>query len=274
MSPRSVAASRITSADNAQVKRIARLLESARERRIAARFVIEGPHLIEAFARSNAVFDLLAISESGQENTELRRLFEVVQSQTRLVLTDRVFAKLSDLASPAGILAVSGPPGRTHEDVRGDVVFLDRVQDAGNVGAILRTAAAAGASELVCGPGTADVWSPRVLRAAMGAHCAIATTEHDFAAVRRLRQDHQVIATGADGDLDLYRSDLTGPTLWLFGSEGAGLDPVLRQQATRFVRIPIAAGVESLNVAAAAAVCLFEQRRQRLDSARHDDAIS
>lgn len=264
MSLRPVAVARITSTDNEQVKRIARLLESARERRTSGRIVIEGAHLISAFARSGVTFDLLAISDLGQQNAELCHQFHDVRSRKRLILSDRVFAKLSDLASPAGILAVSPMPDRTpRKAATGDIVFLDRIQDAGNVGTIMRTAAAAGSSDLVCGPGTTDAWSPRVLRAAMGAHCLLSISEQDLAAVRQLNNGHQVIATAVDGACSLHEMDLTKPTLWLFGNEGTGLDASLQDQAMFTVRIPIAAEVESLNVAAAVAICLFEQRRQR-----------
>lgn len=264
MPSRSVGAAQIESVDNAQIKRIARLLDSARERRAAGRIVIEGPHLISAFARANTVFETIAVSAPGLDHAEVRALFEECPAGQRLVLSERVFAKLSDLANPVGILAVCARPGSSIPiTAAGDLIVLDRIQDAGNVGTILRTAAAAGIHAAICVPGTADPWSPRVLRAAMGAHCALAIIEEAFAPIRRAHAAHQVLATAADSAVALYDTDLAGPTIWMFGNEGAGLDPGLRAQATQCVRIPIAGSTESLNVAAAVAVCLFEQRRQR-----------
>lgn len=264
MPSRSVGAAQIESVDNAQIKRIARLLDSARERRAAGRIVIEGPHLVSAFTRANTAFETIAVSASGLEHAEVRALFEQCAAGQRLVLNERVFAKLSDLASPVGILAVcERPTNAIPIATAGDLIVLDRIQDAGNVGTILRTAAAAGIQAAVCMPGTADPWSPRVLRAAMGAHCALSIIEEEFAQIRQAYAVHQVIATAADSAVALYDTDLAGPTIWLFGNEGAGLDPSLRAQATNCVRVPIAESTESLNVAAAVAVCLFEQRRQR-----------
>ncbi len=265
MSPRPVATTRITSVDNAQVKAIARLLDSARERREAGRFVLEGSHLVDAFDRAGTCFESLVITDAGLAQPELRALYDRVQSGQRIVVTERVFGKLSELASPVGILGVCSHPGQVLKGrADGDVVFLDRIQDAGNVGTIMRTAAAAGVATLVCGAGSADAWSPRVLRAAMGAHCAVTLAEFDFAEARRLYPSHQLLATDANAAEDLYACDLTKPTMWLFGNEGSGLDATLAAHADRMVRIPITTTVESLNVAAAAAICLFEQRRQRL----------
>jgi TrmH family RNA methyltransferase len=144
-----------------------------------------------------------------------------------------------------------------------DIVYLDGVQDPGNVGTLLRTAAAAGITTVIAGPATAFVWSPRVLRAAMGAHFALHLSDDTPLTEVRQRFGGEVLAADPAGD-DLYAADWgRGRTLWIFGSEGQGLSADARAAASRCLRIPLAAGVESLNVAAAAAVCLFEQRRRR-----------
>jgi TrmH family RNA methyltransferase len=161
--------------------------------------------------------------------------------------------------------AVSGLPATV-----GDVLILDRIQDPGNAGAILRSAAAAGVAGVWPIRGTVDLWSPRVLRAAMGAHVALrisapmaTPTALSIAAERGLR----LLATANREDASSIFAaalDLSPGLAWVFGQEGEGVDPVILA-AGRAVVVPQTAGVESLNVAAAAAVCLFEVRRRRTD---------
>ena len=144
-----------------------------------------------------------------------------------------------------------------------DAVILDRVQDPGNVGAILRTAAAAGVTRVLTTPGTAWCWAPKVLRAAMGAHFALAIHEsHAWEALLPLLRV-PLAGTLAHGGGSLFDQDLVAACAWVFGSEGDGLDAAIAQRLDWRVTIPQARTVESLNVAAAAAICLFEQRRQR-----------
>jgi TrmH family RNA methyltransferase len=143
-------------------------------------------------------------------------------------------------------------------------VILDTVQDTGNLGTILRSAAAAGIDEVFLSEGCAQAWSPRVLRAAMGAHFVLTIQEKTDIAALVASFKGQVLATGLQQAKSLYDLDLTQATAWLFGSEGQGLSEPIMALAHQQVIIPMAQGVESLNVAAAAAVCLFEQRRQKL----------
>jgi TrmH family RNA methyltransferase len=142
------------------------------------------------------------------------------------------------------------------------------VQDAGNVGTILRSAAAAGVVDVLLGPGCAGAWTMKVLRAAQGAHFSLQIREQaDLLAAVRASAVMSVATVACEGQ-DLYQLDLSGPVLWLLGSEGAGLSPSLRAAAGAAITIPIAAATESLNVAATAAVCLFEARRQRRQTKR------
>ena len=137
------------------------------------------------------------------------------------------------------------------------------MQDAGNVGTLLRTAAAAGVRDVLLGTGCAGAWTPRVLRAAQGAHFVLAIHEQvDLATFLHSYPGNSVATVARDG-ASLYALDLTRPTAWLVGNEGAGLAPELIAAAQTRATIPLSAGSESLNVAAAAAVCLFEMRRQR-----------
>ena len=146
----------------------------------------------------------------------------------------------------------------------GVAVVLDRVQDAGNVGALLRTAAAAGAGTVYCLRGCAGAWTPKVLRAGMGAHFALALVEDARWEDIEAGLPRPLYATAGQGTRELYQLDLRGDVSWVFGNEGAGVDPAVLARCDAGVRIPQRGAVESLNVAAAAAVCLYEGLRQRM----------
>jgi TrmH family RNA methyltransferase len=191
----------------------------------------------------------LLISESGSRNLEVGMLVARAGNVDCLRLSDALFREVTGISAPTGIAAVIEIPAPDIGSLRGDAVLLDAVQDAGNVGAILRTAAAAGIRDVLLGPGCAGAWTLRVLRAAQGAHFSLAIREQADLA-------------------DIYDVDLSAPVFWLFGNEGAGVSPGLVAAARIRATIPLAAGTESLNVAAAAAVCLFEARRQRLKGKR------
>jgi TrmH family RNA methyltransferase len=143
------------------------------------------------------------------------------------------------------------------------VLVLEGVQDAGNVGTLLRTAAAAGVDQVWLSAGCAHAWSPRVLRAGMGAQFVLSIAEgvDVLACLTGLEKD--VIATSLDATESVFEAKLRGDAVWLFGAEGRGLSAELLARATRRLTIPMPGRVESLNVAAAAAICLFEQVRQR-----------
>jgi TrmH family RNA methyltransferase len=145
-----------------------------------------------------------------------------------------------------------------------DVLILDGVQDAGNVGSMMRTAAAAGLTYVVCLKGTAQAWSPKVLRAAMGAHRHLKIFEAWSLNTIREKIKLPLIATSLMADQDLYDlgDELLEPHAWVFGNEGGGIHPELLA-ISRSVLIPQDPCIESLNVGAAAAVCLFEMRRVR-----------
>jgi TrmH family RNA methyltransferase len=141
--------------------------------------------------------------------------------------------------------------------------LLEDIQDPGNLGSILRTAAAAGCDAAFISTGCADVWSPKVLRAAMGGHFALSLHEHaDLFNVAAVFEG-TLFATSLQASASLYDSKLNGNVAFAFGNEGAGLSAELSNLCRQRVRIPMHGKVESLNVAAAAAVCLFEAARQR-----------
>lgn len=262
---------RLTSRDNPTFKSLRLLLTDARKQRASGKAVLEGAHLIAAALDRGVLPELVVVSESAVGNVEVVALLKRASEAETLCLSDALFRSLSELASPVGILAriaVPPDPARAVSSaptfvVTGDCLLLDAVQDAGNVGTLLRTAAAAGVRDVLLGPGCAGAWTPRVLRAAQGAHFALRLHEQaDLAAFLKSYPGLTVATVAREGE-PLYALDLCPPVAWLFGNEGQGLSPDLVALAKRRATIPLAAGSESLNVAAAAAVCLFEMRRQR-----------
>jgi TrmH family RNA methyltransferase len=221
-------------------------------------------HLVSAYTERNGLPELVAVSESGSAQPEIRAFLgrnpEVVPS----LFNDALFGEISPVATPTGILAIIPIPAtKADRAVNASCVLLDAIQDAGNLGSILRSAAAAGVSDVFLGQGCAQAWSPRVLRAAMGAHFALRIHEHALLEDILRGYDGSSISTSLQGGKTIYELDLTGPVAWIFGNEGAGLSAEVERLARHTALIPMPGKAESLNVAAAAAVCLFEEVRQK-----------
>jgi RNA methyltransferase, TrmH family len=256
----------ITSRDNPTVKRLHGLAHSSRDRRSHGQTLLDGPHLIQAALDARFPLRELVVSDQGLEREEISGLLERCGRAPVLHLTDSLFAHVSPVDAPSGLMAVVDLPDTAGRSIvfEGSLLLLDAIQDAGNLGTILRTAAAAGIPDVLMTSGCAHAWSPRVLRAGMGGHFCLRIHEgvDPLAALKDYRG--AVLATGlGKGARDLYDCDLRGPVAWLFGSEGAGLSPEVATLARGMVIIPMPGAVESLNVGAAAAICLFEQVRQR-----------
>jgi TrmH family RNA methyltransferase len=253
----------ITSRDNPSLKSLRALAADTREPRRQGRALLDGPHLVGCYLAQIGLPELLVLSESGARNAEIERLLALLQAVERITVPEPLFRELSGVAAPVGILAVVPIPKAPLGRPTLPSVLLDGIQDAGNVGTILRTAAAAGYREVVLGAGCAGAWTPRVLRAAQGAHFGLRIREQ--ADLNAVVQDFgaATVAAVASGGTPLYDLDLSGEQAWIFGNEGAGIASSLVAGAGRRATIPLASGSESLNVAAAAAICLFESLRQR-----------
>jgi len=254
---------RIQSADNPGFRHLLALAQSSRERRKAGLSLLDGTHLIAAYNARFGSPAQLAISESALENTEICALVEALQPLSPLLLTDALFAALSTVSTPTGIIAaIETPRAPVLPEKLDTCVLLDDIQDPGNLGSILRTAAAAGIKQVCLSKTSVHGWSPRVLRAGMGAHFMVDIHEQcDLAEIVRNFYG-RVIVTTMDASSSVFTVDLTGHVALLFGNEGAGVSPELRQLAHQRVCIPMPGGMESLNVGAAAAICLFERVRQ------------
>ena len=174
-----------------------------------------------------------------------------------------MFHELSTLDSPAGVLALINTPAQNNAPAQMDCcVVLEDLQDPGNLGSILRSAAAANVKHVLLSKGCVFAWSPRVIRAAMGAHFLLDIYEQQDLIEVVGNFNGKKIATALRAKSSLYDADLTGPMALMIGNEGAGLSPGLSSLADFQVSIPMPGKMESLNAAAAAAICLFERVRQ------------
>lgn len=255
----------ITSDSNPLFRRWLRISTTPRLARAEGVTIGEGIHLaLAAAAAGTRIFAvLLRRGASGGEIEQV--LAALAQDTPRYELAPALYDRICGVEQGAGLLLVV-PISEPDLPVRsaGDAVYLDGIQDPGNTGAILRSAAAAGVRCVLAGPGTAALWSPRVLRAAMGAHFRLALREQVAPHELPGCLDGRWIAAEAHGASSLWEHEFDrGAVGWIFGGEGAGVGAEALAIASARVRVPTSDAVESLNVAAAAAICLFERLRRR-----------
>lgn len=266
---------KITSRDNATFKQLRLLSESARERRKQGKTLLDGIHLVSAWCERFGSPELLFISEEGAQRAEIHDFLDRHPQLEAHVLDDALFGKVSPVTTPTGILALIRVPNPPPVDAVGSsCVLLETIQDTGNLGSILRTAAAAGIADIFLGPGCAQAWSPRVLRAAMGAHFLVRIHEHADLGEVIGRFSGISVSTRLDAPSALFELDLSGPVAWVFGNEGAGMTADTAGLTSHAVCIPMPGKVESLNVAAAASICLFEEVRQKWAVKRRGGPVS
>ena len=241
-----------------------RLVTSASERRKSGLCVLDGPHLLAAFLDSGGKPEDVMVNGAGAADPEIARLVERSSPARVTLLGDTLYEALSTVESPTGVVASVRPPTpRPAPPTAKLALLLEDIQDPGNVGTLLRSAAAAGADHVLLSPACAFAWSPKVLRAAMGAHFTVNVVERaDLAAFLATFRGTSIALAGA-GERSLFELDLKGAVALLVGNEGAGLSQALLDAATVRARIPISRRMESLNAAAAGTVALFEASRQR-----------
>ena len=249
--------SHVTARDNALLVRLRRLQHSGTAYRKNSEVWIEGEHLCSALRARHLSPVQALISDSAYARPALR---ELAHAAPRVACVgDALFAGVSELPSPAGIGFVIALPAAPPLRADAASIVLDRVQDAGNVGSMLRSASAMGFKQVLALEGTAGLWSPKVLRAGMGAHFALDLIEGLSATdLRALRVP--LLAASAHATQTLHAAALPFPCAWVFGHEGQGIDDALAASCRMTLRIPQPGGEESLNVAAAAAICLYASR--------------
>jgi TrmH family RNA methyltransferase len=254
---------KISSSANTEFKQLRELVDSSRERRKAGLTVLDGIHLVQAYRDQVGAPERIVVSESGLLNNEIKQIVKNFSSSEILQASDGLFKQLSQLATPTGILAVVKTP--RPQPVPADMdscILLEDLQDPGNLGSILRAAAAAGVGHVLLSKNSVQVWSPRVVRAGMGAHFMLRIHEQADLLTAAAMFGGKVLAASRKAPQSLFDADLRGKIAFAFGNEGAGLSRQLRAAAHAEVSIPMPGKTESLNVAAAVAVCLFERVRQ------------
>jgi len=253
----------VSSRDNPGYKQLVRLASSSQARKQEGLSLIDGVHLVAAYLERVGVPELLAVSESGSVHPEIAALLARAGCPA-LQLPDSLFGAISQVEHGVGLVAaVATPRPVLPERLDGDCLLIEHLQDPGNLGSLLRSAAASGVRNVLLSMQTVYAWSPKVLRAGQGAHFGLSIYEGVDLAAALPRLAAPLVATSSHAKVAVYDADLGGPVAWLFGNEGAGVSADMLARARLQVAIPLAAGTESINVAAAGAVCMFEAQRQR-----------
>jgi TrmH family RNA methyltransferase len=252
----------ISSRDNPIFKRLKKLAESARARREAQMTLLDGEHLLAAYLDAGGQPHTLVRAASFDAGKLAHLAVRCTRSKA-IVLPDALFAELTPVATPTGVIAevawLSPPP----LDAIPLVIVLEDIQDPGNLGAMLRTGAAAGATLAVLSKGCHDPWSPKALRGGQGAQFVLPVQQGaDLVAWLNEFSGRSVALTLAENS-DFYALDLSGPLAFIAGNEGAGLSAAVCGAAKVSAHIPMTGRVESLNASAALAVAVFEAVRQR-----------
>jgi TrmH family RNA methyltransferase len=242
----------VTSRDNPLLKELRKLAQDNSAYRKAGRFWIEGDHLCSAALQRGLQPTVAVYSETFWSQTH----GPIAQAEgKKVVVSDALFKDISALESPASVGFVMELPQDTVIQPHAASLILDRVQDAGNVGSMLRSAGAFGFRQVLALKGTAALWSPKVLRAGMGAHFGLHLVEGLGLEDLQALNVPLVVTSSHQGEL-IQNLKLPRPCAWVMGHEGQGVGPELMARASLFARIGQPGGEESLNVAAAAAICL------------------
>jgi TrmH family RNA methyltransferase len=255
-------APRITSIQNERVKYV-RSLARRRVRQREGRFVVEGTRLVEEVVRAGVMPALVLYTEAWAAAPASQPLWPVLAAaeEGAWEVTDTVLAACADTETPQGVLAVV--PFVHLESRLGLVLILDQVRDPGNLGTVLRSAEAAGVGQVILAPGTVDLYNPKVVRGAMGAHFRLPVASLDWSEIGERMLGRAVWLADAAGETAYDEIEWTAPSALIVGGEAAGAGAEAAALATGRVCIPMAGGAESLNAAMAATVILFEAARQR-----------
>ena len=261
----------IESEANARFKRWRRLAGESRDVKKEGATLLEGIHLMQVVRDSEAAVSavMLDAERATAEARALARETAATKGARLYLLPPALYDQLSPVEHGVGVMCEMTLPAAPDPArwAGSDVLYLDGVQDAGNAGTLIRTAVAAGVRVILASPTAVNLWTPKVMRAAMGAHFGAVIAEGVTADTLARVYRGTVLAADARGGEDLFQASdgyAAGPVAWIMGAEGPGLSEAALSVTHRRFYIPIEAACESLNVAAAAAVCLFDMRRRRL----------
>jgi TrmH family RNA methyltransferase len=258
---------RITSAQNPTLKLARKLSRSARDREKQGKIVLDGIRLVSDYLERFGLADAsLVLNESALSKSDVIGLVAALSDDVRLLqVSDRIFQGVSSVDTPSGLIAIVDMPTVTDQQSKYSFwLALDGIQDPGNLGSILRSAASTNVTKVLLSESCADPWSPKCLRGGMGAQFALPVSK--CADLKRAISGYNgtCIATSSHEGQSLVDTKLAAPLLLMMGGEGAGLGPELANLADFCVRIPLNNHMESLNVGAAVAMICYEQLRQSI----------
>lgn len=253
----------LESKDNPKIKHLRGLIEQNSYRKKQGQTVLEGTHLCLAWLHENKKINSIFTTEHALSHPDYERILAKYTGAV-FVISESLYKDLSTLGTSLACLAIVDLPSSSQTlDFKADTLILENVQDPGNVGTLLRSAAAAGIEQIICSKGSASLWSPRVLRAGMGAHFSLQTFENVTLEEVLPQFQIPVYVTSSHHAESLYSKNLRKACVWILGNEGQGVSDYALQHA-QAVSIPQPGGQESLNVAIAGSICFFEMVRQRL----------
>ena len=254
----------ITSAQNSKIKLVRALLGRAKERREMSAFVAEGVRLIEEAEIRDWKFRFALYD--GSLNERGRSLVERLSSHGVEVeeVSETLLKSLSDTETPQGLLAVLEISSQPISNLLDFVLILDQIRDPGNLGTLLRSAAAAGVQVVLLPPETTDAFAPKVVRAGMGAHFRLSIHSMSWEEIHQQTKELQVYLADMDGQ-SCWETDLRQPLALIIGGEAEGASEEARKLATQKISIPMSGNVESLNAGVAGSVLMFEVVRQRFN---------
>jgi TrmH family RNA methyltransferase len=252
----------ISSAQNPKIKLVRALLGRAKERREAGAFVADGVRLVEEAVNSNWSFRFVLYDASLNERGSSLIEHLLAQEVEAEEVSEGLMKSLSDTGTPQGILAVLTDSRLPLPDSPNFILIPDQIRDPGNLGTLLRTAAAAGVQGVLLPPETTDAFAPKVLRSGMGAHFRLPIQSMKWEKIRRETGDLQVFLADMDGT-SCWETELRGPLALIVGSEAEGASDDARKLATEKISIPMSGEIESLNAGVAGSVLMFEVVRQR-----------
>ncbi len=255
---------KITSRQNTLIKETTKLSQSKKFRDKTHLMVLDGIHLCEEFSKQQGTFKYLFVTSRFKQNPEFKKFSNI---ENILEIEENLMQKISTSKTPVGILGVVEKP--ITQEIKSTlsenfILLLENIQDPGNLGTIFRTAVAAGIEAIFCDKNCSDVFSPKVLRASMGANFYTKIFEN---------VDLEKIPSSFDGDIigtilsdsseSIFKTKFNTRTAFLFGNEGNGISDSLEKICTKKIVIPMQNNFESLNVAIAVGICLFEKVRQK-----------
>lgn len=253
----------ITSRQNQKIKRIKQLTSQAKFRKKENAYVVEGVRLLEESLQADQIPEqVLYTPDLDQRGNALVKIFQDQQVACELAAPD-VLNAASDTENSQGIMAIFPIEPLPLPEQKDLVLIADEIRDPGNLGTLMRSGLAAGIDLILLSPGTVDLYSPKVIRAGMGAHFRLPVLAASWEEILQITVGLVLYLADMDQGKNCWETDLTGPVGIILGGEAHGPGEKARELSNHSIHIPMNTHSESLNAAAAGAVLLFEIRRQR-----------